>query len=179
VSKKRFTSGLESVFSEDAQFEPNIDESPWLVETAAGNTTTTGPARKKRPTRRTGKSFVSDLDSLFSSNTVQRPREVVPTSDDQSGQQRERPRRAVGALSGLDNLIRDTTNGRAQKQQATRAAQDASQRKRVTFTYDRDRFARLKTIARTEGEYLKDIISGLLNEYISHYESDKGLPSSV
>ena len=182
MSRKKFTSGLDSVFSPEAQYEPNIDDSPWLLETSGADTATLAKGRSnrtakpaaKRPSRRPGKSFTSDLDSLFAAASVEQPREVAPSSEDLSTRGRSRPRRRVSMLSGLDSLIRDTTSGKQFAQEAAAAAEETFVRKRVTFTYDRDRFARLKTIARTEGAYLKDIISNLLNDYISQYEAERG-----
>lgn len=179
MSRKKFTSGLDSVFSAEAQYEPNIDDSPWLVETSAPAAEAKREPRattsaRKRPTRRTGKNFTSDLESLFATASMEQTREPAPSAEDFNTRGRSRPRRRVSMLSGLDSLIRDTTDGKAAQQQAAAAAEDTLVRKRVTFTYDRDRFARLKQIARTEGSYLKDIISGLLNDYISSYETERG-----
>ena len=168
MSKKGFTSGLDSVFSAEAQFEPNIDDSPWLLDTTAAKP----KSRAKSQTRKSGKSFTSDLETLFAAASVERPREETELSHQRP---RTRARRPLAVVGGLDGLIRDTTNGVAQAQQEQAAREAADARKRVTFTYDRDRFARLKTIARQEGEYLKDIISGLLNEYISSYERERSL----
>ncbi len=176
MSKKHFTSGLDSVFSEAAQYEPNIDNSPWLIETSEeeAKPKATAEARKAKATastsaQRSGKSFTSDLESLFAAASVERPREATAPTEEMTNRTRHRPRRRMPAFSGLDGLIRDTTNG-----EVPRAIEEdvPSVRKRVTFTYDRDRFSRLKSIARVEGNYLKDIISGLLNEYISNYEKE-------
>ena len=176
MSKKHFTSGLDSVFSEAAQFEPNIDNSPWLLETSEEATKAKAPAEAKKAkttvstsTRRSGKSFTSDLESLFAAANVERPREAPAPSEEITNRTRHRPRRRMPAFSGLDGLIRDTTNG-----EVPRAIEEdvPSVRKRVTFTYDRERFSRLKTIARVEGNYLKDIISGLLNDYINQYDKE-------
>ena len=178
MSKKHFTSGLDSVFSEEAQYEPNIDNSPWLLETSEEVAVAQEPAKAKKAkatesstARRNGKSFTSDLESLFAAASVERPREAVTPSEDMSIRTRHRPRRRMATFAGLDGLIRDTTNGKIPKS----IVEDApSVRKRVTFTYDRDRFARLKSIARLEGNYLKDIISSLLNDYINEYEKHAG-----
>lgn len=182
LSKKRFTSGLDSVFSADALHEPNIDASPWLAETGvtrAGAPTEVRPKRRRAATRRPGKSFASDLDSLFAAaSTVEAPRarRAVPTSVPSPVQESDAepsPRRG-GVSGGLDALIRDTTNGAALRRQEVEATEAKSVRKRVTFTYDRDRFAKLKAIARQDGAYLKDVISTLLNDYIQRYERHQG-----
>ena len=183
MSKKRFTSGLDSVFSADALHEPNIDDSPWLVETGPAHrgAADTRPKRRRAATRRPGKSFASDLDSLFAAaSAVEGPRArrvaptVVPSPTQDPRDAEPAPRRSAGVSGGLDALIRDTTGGVALRQQAARAAEAQGIRKRVTFTYDRDRFAKLKAIARQDGAYLKDVISGLLNDYIHGYERERG-----
>jgi len=175
VSKKQFSSGLDSVFSEEAQYEPNIDNSPWLLETSEGAAVAEAPAeaRKAKATttssRRSGKNFTSDLETLFAAASVERPRETEAPATEVASRTRHRPRRRIPMFSGLDGLIRDTTDGKMPRE----IEEDVpSVRKRVTFTYDRDRFARLKSIARVEGSYLKDIISGLLNDYINQYDKE-------
>lgn len=177
MSKKQFSSGLDSVFSEEAQYEPNIDNSPWLLETSEGVEVATAEAKRASTTsstsaRRSGKSFTSDLESLFAAASVERPREAVAPAEEMGSRTRHRPRRRMQTFAGIDGLIRDTTNGKVPRQ----IEEDTpSVRKRVTFTYDRERFSRLKSIARIEGSYLKDIISGLLNDYIKQYEKEAGL----
>lgn len=169
MSRKAFTSDLDSVFAPGAQHEPNIDASPWLLETAAAESAPVDrPIARKTNPRRHRKTFAADLDSLFAAVPDERPRETTAL-DDLSVRQRERPRRALGSLAGIDALIRDTTDGRAIAQEDARLAEAKriGVPKRVTFTYDRDQFARLKRIAREEGAYLKDIISGLLNDYLA------------
>ena len=181
MSKKAFSSDLDSVFAPGAQYEPNIDSSPWLTGTTAEVAAPEAPvapesrARARSagaPARRSSrKSF--DLDSLFRAATAERPEADARPAEDPTARQRARPRRGLPALAGIDALIRDTTEGRAIAREDARVAEErqAGVPKRVTFTYDRDRFARLKEIAREEGAYLKDIISGLLNDYVSEYEA--------
>lgn len=184
MSKKAFTSGLDSVFAVEAQYEPNLDASPWLAKTEAVEPAPEAERpRRARPSgerprsaRRSGKSFASDLESLFAAAVNERPREAPAPVETFAQRERQRPRRQVSAFSGLDGLIRDTTGGTALAQRETELQEATSPRKRVTFTYDRDRFARLKSIAREEGHYLKDIISSLLNDYISAYDQDHRAP---
>ena len=181
MSRKAFCSDLDSVFAPGAQYEPNIDASPWLLETAAAASPEPAPATTARPSaaktkRRPRKSFGADLDSVFADAPAaeQSPREEPPARPDLSVRQRELPRRSIARLSGIDALIRDTTDGRAIAAEDARLAEARKPgvAKRVTFTYDRDQFARLKQIAREEGAYLKDIIAGLLNDYLDGHRSD-------
>ena len=182
MSRKAFSSDLDSVFAPGAQYEPNIDASPWLLETTAvAPELATAPAEAKRAPaaktkRRARKSFGADLDSLFADAPAAQaaPREEAPARPDLNVRQRELPRRSISRLSGIDALIRDTTDGRAIAAEDARLAEARKPgvAKRVTFTYDRDQFARLKQIAREEGAYLKDIIAGLLNDYLDGRSSD-------
>ena len=175
MSRKAFSSDLDSVFAPGAQYEPNIDASPWLAETATAVAppdaapAPKNPRARKAAARRNRKTFTSDLESLFAA--PERPAAAAPAPkplDDLNVRQRDRPRRGIALLGGIDSLIRDTTDGRAIALEDERLAEarKAGVPKRVTFTYDRDQFARLKEIAREEGAYLKDIISGLLNDYL-------------
>ncbi len=171
MSKKGFNSDLDSVFAPGAQYEPNIDNSPWLLNTVADAKSILAE-RPPSVTRRARKSF--DLDSLFASASEDRPREQR-ASDDLNVRHRDRPRRSLAILGGIDSLIRDTTGGVAIAKEDARQLEAAqvSVPKRVTFTYDRDRFARLKQLAREDGSYLKDIISGLLNDYVDGHAKQR------
>ena len=175
MSRKAFNRDLDSVFAPGAQYEPNIDASPWLLNTVREPDAETMVAeRPQTATRRARKTFVDDLDGLFASAAQERPREQRP-HEDLNVRHRDRPRRTLTALGGIDSLIRDTTGGAALAKEEAREqeARQTSVPKRVTFTYDRDQFARLKRIARDEGSYLKDIISGLLNDYVADYKKSK------
>ena len=45
--------------------------------------------------------------------------------------------------------------------------------KRITLTFDPDKLEKLKTIARRERTYLRDIIDEIVAEYLDEYESKK------
>lgn len=160
------------MFSPEAQYEPNIDNSPWLKRTATPTTSRNAATTTSTTARRPTKSFTSDLEAFFAESAIERPRATARPEETQD-RLRERPRRSLLPLAGLDGLIRDTTGGKALEQQARREIEALAPAapKRVTFTYDRDSFALLKDIARQEGSYLKDIISGLLNEYVAKHEA--------
>ncbi len=169
------------MFSAESRAEPNIDDSPWLLETTAPETAEAErPARTRRVrSARPGKSFGTDIDDLFAAaigavkeqgTDLSTLGEVAVITELQTGETEADPilERSVPArLGGIDGIIRDTTDGKANEQFERKQAKNTVKSKRVTFTYDRGNFAKLKAIARDEGSYLKDIMSHLLNDYIN------------
>ena len=71
--------------------------------------------------------------------------------------------------SGLDALIRQTIDIQALEKE------EQSGIKRLTVAVDRSKLEKLKTIARMENAYLKDLLVGLIDEYIEEYKQQKGL----
>ena len=162
MSSKKFKSGLESLF-DNAEREFEQDHFAIAEQRAAEAAAT--PARKpekaakRKGKGRLGKSFTSDLDSLFDlavEERQQRPAAPRPKTVDKL---RERK-----ALSGLDALIRQTAEVGAdgQPQRTT---------KRVTFAYNRQKLDKLKRIARNRRLYLKDIMTEIVNDYLARNEN--------
>ena len=71
--------------------------------------------------------------------------------------------------NGLDNLIRQTID---LKEITT---DETSGKKRLTVAVDRPKLEKLKTIARLENAYLKDLLVQLIDEYIQEYTKEKGV----
>ena len=175
MSKKKFTSGLEKLFGNVLGDDLN-DENPLLEKTEEEVVATeekpvkkprrrsTKPARKKRSS---GKSFSTDLESLF----TQVVNEVIDEKSKQSPSVKrnaDKIRKKVKPLSGLDALIRRTSL-------ADHSEDDhPTDKKRVTFVFDKHKLIKLKTIARKEKAYLKDIIGAVISEYIDQYEDENG-----
>ncbi|MBR9921870.1 MAG: hypothetical protein GYB31_13600 [Bacteroidetes bacterium] len=79
------------------------------------------------------------------------------------GVKRDRTRRKPRPKSGLDSLVRNTMEN-------SRLAVDYGARKRVTFLFDKEKLEKLKSIAREENQYLKDIISQIVSEYLEKHK---------
>lgn len=163
MSKKRFTDGLESLFgySEGGNLP---EESPLLAETEIKIETKPASAKKKRG--RTGKNFISDLDSLFS-ETVETGNvvEETPIADDKpvgAGHKRKNRR----PVSGLDALIRRTL-------ESGEAEVSYDKRKRVTFVFEKSKVDKLKRIAKSQKVYLKDILGNIVQDYLKKYEEQQ------
>ncbi len=177
MSKKKFTSGLEELFGnvlgDDLQDtspllekteEEEKEEALGKKEEKKSSRTSTRAPRKKRSS---GKSFSTDLESLFERVV----NEVIDEKAKESlivKKNADKIRKKVKPLSGLDALIRRTSL-------ADHAEDDRpTDKKRVTFVFDKNKLVKLKTIARKEKAYLKDIIGAVISEYINQYEDENG-----
>lgn len=79
-------------------------------------------------------------------------------------QLKKRSRRPTG---GLDLLIRSTVEPVAVTDADTHT-------RRVTLLFDPKKLEKLKTIAKLERTYLKNIMDELVQDFIQHYEKQKG-----
>lgn len=166
MSKKKFTDGLESLFSSDNKEDVSGKGTAFLRSPADKADGAKG-AEKRRSSSR--KNFTTDLDTLLE--------EALQESFEEKMAQREKEKPAVQAkyqnqarrpMTGLDALIRRTV----ESGEIERNVKDGV--KRLTVTFDKAKIAKLKRIARLEKAYLKDILGELVEDYIHQYEEKKG-----
>ncbi len=168
MSKKNFSSGLDDLFNNDS---PASEASVFVGEI--------GAARSPQARRSGHKNFVSDLDALLQEAMDEgferyenRRAGGLASGEMPSGKSKSaaatqiQPHRAP--LSGLDALIRQTISVRE-------ATPDEMLKKRLTVSVDKPKLEKLKTIARLENAFLKDILAGLIDEYIVEYTEKKGI----
>jgi predicted Zn-dependent protease len=174
LSKKKFTTGLESLFGDSSE-KAFKEESPFLdvedkkekrVERSRRRSTVaTGDTKAAK---RASKNFTSDLETLFEqalSDTIEEQRKRVAQKDEVK--QRVQKRRIRRPLSGLDALIRRTGD-------MEYVEVNTPTKKRVTFVLDKNKVEKLKGIARTKKSYLKDIIGDVVTKFIERYEQETG-----
>lgn len=159
MSKKRFSEGLDDLFS----------DSKSSVGTLFGNP---NAAPAPTPERRSShKNFMSDLDSLiqealeesFEHQEANRSDDALPSSKSKST-----ARETSSVLPhGLDSLIRQTID----IQEAS--PDETTGKRRLTVSVDKTKVEQLKAIARLEKSYLKDLLVGLIDDYIAEYTSQK------
>ena len=170
MSKKKFDSGLDSVFSAEKDDKIRVG-SAFLMSDDSTSEVQVKPV-ERRAANNTHKNFLSDLDFLLqealqdgfddlnrggsSAISSAKSKSVAPTASDSR------------AFSGIDSLIRQTVDIGA-------IEQDELGKKRISFSVDRTKLDKLKTIARLEKAYLKDVLSKLIDEHIQKYIADKGL----
>lgn len=154
MAKKNFKKGFTDLLSE--AMDGNLKEK-----------VTKKTANKKQSST---KSFALDLESLFEETIKESTAENVEAI--KSGKKPVKKTRAKSKRSkpsfGLDALIRETVETSTVETKKT-----AKGLKRVTITLEQKRLEKLKSIARMEKSYLKDIINEVVAEYITKYETQQ------
>jgi hypothetical protein len=198
---KSFISGFESIFGVSAEeIEMGIAEEQLDVVLPLGNdqkaiTDSNAPPKPNRQVRRVrniakteiksvSKNFTSDLESLFrdaltssfeeeffaeeEAFSIQpeinnKPIERKASPEDQD----TRPRRRISTPGGgLDMLFRETTDETILEYE--------TDKKRVTFVFDKEKLQKLKRIARERQLFLKDVVGEVVAKFIQEYESSHG-----
>ncbi|MGK0390043.1 MAG: hypothetical protein ACI94Y_002793 [Maribacter sp.] len=170
MAKKNFIDGLDSIFGD------GNDSEELSISTKENKADKKTPSRKQKSS---GKDFTADLDSLLQealqesvAQHAKKKRKKLPVAKSQ--RQIQQGGRIKRTLSGLDALIRQTVT--SSEVEITEHDSDSSlpKKKRVTFSFDREKVDKLKSIARLEKSYIKDIVNGIVSEYIDEYEKSKG-----
>ena len=158
MSKKRFSEGLDDLFK-DAPAEPGHRD-----EVRTGQ-----PERKG-----THKNFMISLDALLQDaleESLEKYESNQPDSTTPSARTKSSASEGFRSshLSGLDALIRQTIDVQEI------SADEATGKRRLTVAVDKMKVEKLKTIARLENAYLKDLLVTLIDGYISEYTQRKGI----
>lgn len=162
MSKKRFSAGLDDLFSISNTSGDDLNSNAVLMSSPAS------PSERKSTVQ---KSFATDIDSLLQEALDERmerfesgqPDAVSASAKTKSTQTSRAPMR-----SGLDSLIRQTIDVQ------DISADELTGKKRLTVAVDRPKLEKLKAIARLENSYLKDILISLIDEYIQEYTRENG-----
>lgn len=163
MSKKRFSSGLDDLFSEAAAAAQGGIEAAAVFAPAAERKTSSH------------KNFASGLDALLQEaleESLERYESNQPDTTTPSSvkSRAQRSGAATPAMfSGLDALIRQTIDVQEISHD------EVSGKKRLTVAVDRSKLDKLKVIARLENAYLKDLLVDLIDGYIEEYAQQKGV----
>lgn len=158
MSKKRFSEGLDDLFK-DAPVEQD----------------THSDVRSSQPERKgVQKNFMFGLDALLQEaleESLEKYEANQPDTTTPSGRTKSTPPDVFSSrrLSGLDLLIRQTIDVQEI------SADEATGKRRLTVAVDKTKVDKLKTIARLENAYLKDLLVTLIDGYISEYTQRKGI----
>ena len=170
MSKKKFSSGLDSLFDnprDEQEFEdvkagkappPSVSELEAEVKAVVMKRTTT-------------KNFTSDLDSLFNYAFTEALEEKVDKLrrdsgiDDPFESKRDNYKRP---LSGLDALIRSTID-------TSLMGLEHAPIKRFTIMFENKKIEQLKNIAKQERAFVKDLVGDVLTEFIKNYEQQHNM----
>ena len=164
MSKKKFTDGLESLFSPDPKAVSGKGTA--FLRVPADESGSATIVAKRSSSR---KNFTTDLDSLLEEALQESFEEKMAQRDKEKGADKSKyQNQARRPMTGLDMLIRRTVESSDLEQSIREGT------KRLTVTFDKTKINKLKKIARLEKAYLKDILGELVEEYIQRYEQEKG-----
>jgi hypothetical protein len=161
MSKKRFSEGLDDLFSDSKSTVGGLFSNDAAVA---------APVSERRGGH---KNFMSDLDSLLQ-EALEESLEKYETnrSDNEapSHKSKSASRETSGALPhGLDALIRQTIDFQ------DIVTDENTGKRRLTVAMDKTKIEKLKAIARLENAYMKDLLVALIDEYIEEYSRQKKL----
>ena len=161
MSKKKFLDGIDDIFAANA-----VESEVNTFDDHAGRSENNQPTHRKTSHHKT---FVTNLDSLLSELTEDPFFSETTEMSDTKGKSKTRQTGGYGApVSGLDALIRQTLT-------ITEVEDEATGKKRISVAVDKTQLDRLKTIARMEGAFMKDIIAKLIDSYVQKYAQEKGV----
>lgn len=149
MSKKRFSEGL------DELLQPTDSNTTTVAQLQAQ-----GALRERRSNA--SKNFVRDLEALFEEAMIDL--EDAPESDSNTPPMGVAPSSAPARSAGIDALIRPTQTP------STEATEPAAALKRLTVTIERAKLEKLRSLARVENLYLKDLLQRAIDDYLKKYE---------
>lgn len=110
------------------------------------------------------KRSIGSFTELFKEKVTEKIVEKVEENRD-----REEKAGAGKPLAGLDALIRKTLD-----KSTVEVSKPARGQRRVTFVVDEALLEKLRAIAQMEKKYLRELVSGAVQEFIENYESESG-----
>ena len=176
MSKKRFTSGMEDLLHEANQTSPVFhagspkNQQPLLP--MEGNIRPVEGIslmgeQSLAPLRRShGKKFSEDLQTFLQEafdDSFEKYSDPNFVQDDSSNK-----KRSLKPMAGLDAILRSTVDPKSMRL-------GPGNTRRLTLVFDESKLNKLKSIARMERSYLKDIIDEIVEGFIKEYEVKKGV----
>lgn len=153
MSKKRFSEGLDDLFSDS--------------KASVGSLFGTEAAAATAQERRSGhKNFMSDLDALLQDaldESLDKFESGRSDNTSPSNKSKSQSRTAEAMPQGLDALIRQTIDVQEI------ITDESTGKRRLTVAVDKSKIDKLKSIARLENAYMKDLLVHLIDEYIEEY----------
>jgi hypothetical protein len=172
VSKKKFSTGLDVLFEQSEESKP-LDTRNEMGSKGSSAFTESGVSSAAMAVRKNAsKNFTSDLDSLFNeafTEAVEQKLEKMQRDSGISPNFEQKRGNLTQSLNGLDALIRSTID-------TSLVGFEHAPMKRLSIMFENQKMEKLKSIARTERSFIKDLVSSVLSEFIQDYETkQKGL----
>ncbi|GJM35600.1 MAG: hypothetical protein DHS20C18_46010 [Saprospiraceae bacterium] len=112
-----------------------------------------------------GKNFASDLQSFLEGAFEETMTEQLAEMPKNKKSRTKKRRR--NALGGLDMLIRNTVTLDQKK------INPGETTRRITFFIEQEKLEKLRSIAKEEKAYIKDVISSIVEEYLERNRSSQ------
>jgi hypothetical protein len=160
MSKKKFTDGLESLFT--VSDEETVEHYSNGIYSETTSETVVEPVAEAKP-KRSGKNFTADLGSAMQDAFV-RSEDTFLTQEDNINLNDVSKKTMRKPLTGLDALLRRTIES---------TDLDNETKRRVVLIIESGKFEKLKEIAREESLFLKDIIEKSVSFFIDDYDRRK------
>lgn len=165
---KGFKAGLEQLWMDAIEEEDSLQS---ISPTPKSKPKVASKPKKKttKSTRSsTSKSFTDDLSSLFNDSIMESVQERVKQIKEQpkstkKAKSTRKQKAKIDKPSGLDVLIRRTV-------ESSKVDISHEPKRRITFLFEEEKIARLKSIAKARQAYIKDIIGDIVSEFIDDYE---------
>ena len=164
MGKKRFSSEFNTLFDASTDEPQRGSAAVATLDASLLNDVEMGVKTVVR--RAATKNFTSDLDALFNEAFTEAVEEKVEKLrresgiEDPFGTARSSNKKP---LSGLDALIRQTVD-------TSLAGLEHAAVKRLTIMFENQKIERLKSIAKQERAFIKDLVGNVLTEFIENYE---------
>ena len=169
MAKKNFSADMNNYFLKSNEEVKPVDSAEQITMRGSAETATALVAPLLRKSH--NKTFASDLDSLFKDAFTEVVEEKIDSLKRKSGFDApsifQESESSPSRLSGLDALIRSTVN-------ASLAELHHQSIKRLTIIVENQKAEKLKSIAKLEKSFVKDLLSSVVNEYIDKYEAQFG-----
>ena len=166
MSKKRFSSGLDSLFDSPRDGHDFVESAMATQAPPPSVSELEAEVKAVVMKRTTTKNFTSDLDSLFQyafTEAIEEKAEKLRREsglDDPFDTKRNTYKKP---LAGLDALIRETVD-------TSLVGFEHAPIKRFTIMFENKKIEKLKTIAKQERAFVKDLVGDVLTEFINNYE---------
>lgn len=160
LNKKSFSEGMDSMFGETLDIENAKEKLSHYTKSAEKN-------EDAKSAKSSTKRFTSQLESFLASSIEDSLFEQLANAELASGStdaknetntEKGAKRSSKKPAIGLDLLIRSTLEGSEMYE---------NEKKRITFTFEKDKIDKLKMIAESEKAKIRDIIEQLVSTYIN------------
>jgi lipopolysaccharide biosynthesis regulator YciM len=167
VSKKKFTNGLESIFTDTGKEDTYLGEnSAFMTDEYQEEEEEVKVVPVAR--RASAKNFTSNLNSMLDNSMATSFESFIEEASGTTSSKASHFKKPLlkPTVTGLDALIRQTIGDINDEH--------TNLKKRITVILDQMTIEKLRSIAKNESAYVKDVIENVIDQYVKNYEIRRG-----